>query len=63
MAFETAEQGNVGARDALLRIVQRDFKLAKLARAERLVRVLDGAVQGTDCQYDLPCLTSSRYRR
>jgi len=60
MAFETAEQGNVGARDALLRIVQRDFKLA---RAERLVRVLDGAVQGTDWQYDLPRLTSSRYRR
>jgi hypothetical protein len=43
MAFEMAEQGNVGARDVLLRIAQRDFKLA---RAERLVRVLDGAVAG-----------------
>jgi hypothetical protein len=46
MAFEMAEQGNSAARDALLRIVQRDHNPAKRARAERLVRVLDGAVAG-----------------
>lgn len=44
MAFEMAESGDIEARDALLRIVQRDANAEKRARAERLVRVLDGAI-------------------
>jgi hypothetical protein len=44
MAFEMAERGDVLARDTLLRIIQRDADPAKRARAERLVRVLDGSV-------------------
>jgi ectoine hydroxylase-related dioxygenase (phytanoyl-CoA dioxygenase family) len=44
MAFEMAERGDLQARDALLRIVQRDANAEKRARAERLVRMLDGTV-------------------
>jgi hypothetical protein len=44
MAFEMAERGDMMARDALLRIVQRDSNLEKRARAEHLVRVLDGTI-------------------
>lgn len=43
MAFDMADRGDQEARDALLRIVQRDTNPEKRARAERLVRVLDGA--------------------
>ncbi len=41
MAFEMAERGDRSARDALLRIAQRDASPAKRARAERLVATLD----------------------
>ncbi|MBL6597555.1 MAG: hypothetical protein ISP41_01585, partial [Alphaproteobacteria bacterium] len=44
MAFEMAERGDMLARDTLLRIIQRDADPEKRARAERLVRVLDGSV-------------------
>jgi len=44
MAFEMAERGDMLARDTLLRIIQRDANPEKRARAERLVRVLDGSV-------------------
>ena len=43
IAFEMAESGDRNARDALLRIVQRDTDPAKRARAGRLVERLDGA--------------------
>ena len=41
MAFEMAERGDRSARDALLRIAQRDASPDKRARAERLVATLD----------------------
>lgn len=41
MAFEMAERGDRAARDALLRIVQRDRNPEKRARAEKLVQRLD----------------------
>lgn len=44
MAFDMGERGDPRARDALLRIVQRDANPEKRTRAERLVRMLDGAV-------------------
>ena len=40
MAFEMAESGDITARDALLRIVQRDPNEEKRQRAERLLRHL-----------------------
>tara|TARA_B100001123_G_C14449685_1_gene686046 strand:- start:56 stop:514 length:459 start_codon:yes stop_codon:yes gene_type:complete len=43
MAFEMAERGDIAARDALLRIVQRDPDPAKCARAEKAVALLDSA--------------------
>ncbi len=49
MAFEMAERGDQAARDALLRIVQRDKSAEKRARAEILVQRLDqaaGAARG-----------------
>ncbi len=42
MAFAMAERGDRQARDALLRIIQRDANPQKRARAEGLVRALDG---------------------
>ncbi len=41
MAFEMAERGDRAARDALLRIIQRDKNAAKRARAEKLLERLD----------------------
>jgi hypothetical protein len=41
MAFEMAEAGDPGARDAILRIVQRDPLREKRERAERLLVTLD----------------------
>ena len=41
IAFEMAERGEPAARDALLRIIQRDQSPEKRARAEQLVRSLD----------------------
>jgi len=41
MAFEMAERGDRAARDAILRIVQRDTNEAKRARAETLLALLD----------------------
>ena len=43
MAFEMAERGDLSARDALLRIVQRDPDEAKRRRAEDLLRDLSVA--------------------
>jgi hypothetical protein len=40
-AFEMAERGELEARDALLRIIQRDRSEAKRARAEKLLERLD----------------------
>ncbi|MGI9332984.1 MAG: phytanoyl-CoA dioxygenase family protein, partial [Gammaproteobacteria bacterium] len=45
MAFEMGEHGDVTARDALLRIVQRDANSAKRTRAERLLARLEVAAQ------------------
>jgi hypothetical protein len=42
MAFEMAERGDRQARDAILRIIQRDKDAAKRQRAERLLERLDG---------------------
>jgi len=44
MAFEMAERGDRAARDAVLRIAQRDPNPDKRARAERLVAALDARV-------------------
>lgn len=41
MAFEMAEAGDLGARDAILRIIQRDPKPEKRERAEKLLARLD----------------------
>jgi hypothetical protein len=41
MAFEMAERGDKTARDAILRIIQRDRNAEKRARAERLLEKLD----------------------
>jgi len=41
MAFEMAERGDRAARDAILRIIQRDANAEKRARAERLLERLD----------------------
>jgi len=41
MAFEMAERGDRQARDAILRIIQRDRSEAKRARAEKLLERLD----------------------
>jgi hypothetical protein len=41
MAFDMAERGDKDARDAILRIVQRDPDATKRARAERLLERLD----------------------
>lgn len=41
MAFEMAERGDRSARDALLRIAQRDASAEKRARAQQLVATLD----------------------
>jgi hypothetical protein len=43
MAFEMAERGDPSARDAILRIIQRDHSEAKRARAEKLLERLDAA--------------------
>ncbi len=43
MAFEMAERGDQAARDALLRIIQRDADTGKRARAEALLARLDMA--------------------
>jgi hypothetical protein len=40
-AFEMAERGDRTARDAILRIIQRDRSARKRARAERLLQQLD----------------------
>jgi hypothetical protein len=42
MAFEMAERGDRAARDAILRIIQRDKSPEKRARAEALLSRLDG---------------------
>jgi hypothetical protein len=42
MAFEMAERGDRGARDAILRIIQRDRDETKRERATRLLERLDG---------------------
>jgi hypothetical protein len=42
-AFEMAERGDPEAKDAILRIIQRDPNEAKRARAERLLERLDAA--------------------
>ena len=42
MAFEMAEAGDRAARDAILRIIQRDPVAEKRERAERLLVLLDG---------------------
>jgi hypothetical protein len=41
MAFEMAERGDRGARDAILRIIQRDRSAEKRVRAEKLLERLD----------------------
>jgi hypothetical protein len=41
MAFEMAERGDPKARDAILRIIQRDKNPQKRARAEQLLANLD----------------------
>jgi hypothetical protein len=41
MAFEMAEAGDRGARDAILRIIQRDPLPGKRERAEKLLARLD----------------------
>lgn len=41
MAFEMAERGDLTARDAILRIIQRDKSAEKRARAEKLLERLD----------------------
>ena len=41
MAFEMAERGDRAARDAILRIAQRDRDAAKRTRAERLLERLE----------------------
>ncbi|HEX4368801.1 MAG TPA: hypothetical protein VH023_18330, partial [Rhodopila sp.] len=43
MAFEMAERGDRGARDAILRIIQRDRSAEKRVRAEKLLERLDSA--------------------
>jgi hypothetical protein len=43
MAFEMAERGDREARDAILRIIQRDRSESKRARAEKLLERLDAA--------------------
>jgi hypothetical protein len=43
MAFEMAEKGDKTARDAILRIIQRDKSPEKRAKAERLLERLDAA--------------------
>jgi ectoine hydroxylase-related dioxygenase (phytanoyl-CoA dioxygenase family) len=43
MAFEMAERGEREARDAILRIIQRDRSKEKRARAEKLLERLDAA--------------------
>lgn len=43
MAFEMAERGDKTARDAILRIIQRDKSAEKRAKAERLLERLDAA--------------------
>ena len=48
MAFEMAESGDVTARDALLRIVQRDPSEAKRQRAEHLLHHLDASMAQPD---------------
>ena len=40
-AFAMAEEGNPAARDAILRIIQRDQSDAKRARAEQLLKALE----------------------
>jgi len=45
MAFEMAENGDQGARDALLRIVQRDRDSDKRARAQQLLTSLESGVR------------------
>jgi hypothetical protein len=42
-AFAMAERGDRDARDAILRIIQRDKSEAKRARAEKLLERLDAA--------------------
>ena len=41
MAFDMAERGDLAAKDALLRIVQRDANREKRIRAEALLLHLD----------------------
>ena len=43
LAFEMAERGDRAARDAILRIIQRDRSAEKRARAEKLLERLDAA--------------------
>jgi Phytanoyl-CoA dioxygenase (PhyH) len=43
LAFEMAERGDRDARDAILRIIQRDHSEEKRARAEKLLERLDAA--------------------
>ena len=42
-AFEMTERGDRNARDAILRIIQRDCNVTKRARAEKLLERLDAA--------------------
>ena len=44
MAFDMAEHGDLGARDALLRIVQRDDNPDKRGRAAQLLERLESSV-------------------
>ncbi len=46
MAFEMAARGETAARDALLRIVQRDANPEKRRRAEALIATLEGTTAG-----------------
>ena len=48
MAFAMAERGDMAARDALLRIVQRDANPDKRSRAERLLARLDGGMAAAE---------------
>jgi hypothetical protein len=43
MAFEMAERGDPQARDAILRIIQRDANAAKRARAQSLLERINAA--------------------
>jgi hypothetical protein len=47
MAFQMAENGDTEARDALLRIVQRDKNPGKIKKAQHLLIELDGGSENS----------------